>query len=162
MEYLGDWGTLIHEKNLKSKISCQTPFKWNILILRESEEAESSQASDEQAPQDDREGVLGNKFAPPATPKNEKRYSIVQYSIKNTRVSLLSYGLGPPMPFPCEMAPPLSVFRLPVCLACMLVHLIAGDSTETIYGILTIKPRPNLITSNREKTRRILGVWVDF
>ena len=25
--YLGAWGTLIHEKNLKSKISCQTPFK---------------------------------------------------------------------------------------------------------------------------------------
>jgi hypothetical protein len=27
MEYLGAWGTLIHEKNLKSKISCLTPFK---------------------------------------------------------------------------------------------------------------------------------------
>ncbi len=27
-EYLGAWGTLIHEKNLKSKISCQTPFKY--------------------------------------------------------------------------------------------------------------------------------------
>ncbi len=27
MEYLGAWGTLIHEKNLKSKILCQTPFK---------------------------------------------------------------------------------------------------------------------------------------
>jgi hypothetical protein len=27
MEYLGAGGTLIHEKNLKSKISCQTPFK---------------------------------------------------------------------------------------------------------------------------------------
>jgi hypothetical protein len=27
MEYLGAWGTLIHEKNLKSKIFCQTPFK---------------------------------------------------------------------------------------------------------------------------------------
>ncbi len=27
MEYLEAWGTLIHEKNLKSKISCQTPFK---------------------------------------------------------------------------------------------------------------------------------------
>ncbi len=27
MEYLGAWKTLIHEKNLKSKISCQTPFK---------------------------------------------------------------------------------------------------------------------------------------
>ncbi len=27
MEYLGAWGTLFHEKNLKSKISCQTPFK---------------------------------------------------------------------------------------------------------------------------------------
>jgi hypothetical protein len=27
MEYSGAWGTLIHEKNLKSKISCQTPFK---------------------------------------------------------------------------------------------------------------------------------------
>ncbi len=27
MEYLAAWGTLIHEKNLKSKISCQTPFK---------------------------------------------------------------------------------------------------------------------------------------
>jgi hypothetical protein len=26
MEYLGAWGLLIHEKNLKSKISCQTPF----------------------------------------------------------------------------------------------------------------------------------------
>ncbi len=27
MEYLWAWGTLIYEKNLKSKISCQTPFK---------------------------------------------------------------------------------------------------------------------------------------
>ncbi len=26
MEYSEDWWTLIHEKNLKSKISCQTPF----------------------------------------------------------------------------------------------------------------------------------------
>jgi hypothetical protein len=26
MKYLGAWGTLIYEKNLKSKISCQTPF----------------------------------------------------------------------------------------------------------------------------------------
>ncbi len=26
-EYLWAWGTLIHEKNLSSKISCQTPFK---------------------------------------------------------------------------------------------------------------------------------------
>jgi hypothetical protein len=29
MEYFGAWGTLIHEKNLKSKISCQTPFNVN-------------------------------------------------------------------------------------------------------------------------------------
>jgi hypothetical protein len=27
MEYLGAWGTLIHEKKLRWKISCQTPFK---------------------------------------------------------------------------------------------------------------------------------------
>ena len=27
LEYLGAWGTLIHEKKLRSKISCQTPFK---------------------------------------------------------------------------------------------------------------------------------------
>ncbi len=27
MEHLGAWGTLIHEKNLEPKISCQTPFK---------------------------------------------------------------------------------------------------------------------------------------
>jgi hypothetical protein len=27
MEYLGARGTMIHEKNLKSKISCQTSFK---------------------------------------------------------------------------------------------------------------------------------------
>jgi hypothetical protein len=26
MEYLWAWWTLIHEKNLSSKISCQTPF----------------------------------------------------------------------------------------------------------------------------------------
>jgi hypothetical protein len=26
MEYLGAWGTLIHEKKLTSKISCQTPY----------------------------------------------------------------------------------------------------------------------------------------
>jgi hypothetical protein len=31
MEYLGAWGTLIHEKKLRSKISCQTPFKQNNL-----------------------------------------------------------------------------------------------------------------------------------
>jgi hypothetical protein len=30
LEYLGVWGTLIHEKNLKSKISCQTPFNKNV------------------------------------------------------------------------------------------------------------------------------------
>jgi hypothetical protein len=30
MEYLGAWGTLIDEKNLKPKISCQTPFKVKI------------------------------------------------------------------------------------------------------------------------------------
>jgi hypothetical protein len=30
MEYLEAWGILIHEKNLKSKISCQTPFKESI------------------------------------------------------------------------------------------------------------------------------------
>ncbi len=29
MEYLGAWGTLIHEKKMRSKISCQTPFKLN-------------------------------------------------------------------------------------------------------------------------------------
>ena len=29
-EYLEAWGTLIHEKNLKSKISCQTPFKGSL------------------------------------------------------------------------------------------------------------------------------------
>ncbi len=28
IRYLGAWGTLIHEKNLNSKISCQTPFNW--------------------------------------------------------------------------------------------------------------------------------------
>jgi hypothetical protein len=27
VEYLWAWGTLIYEKNLSSKISCQTPFK---------------------------------------------------------------------------------------------------------------------------------------
>ncbi len=27
MQYLWAWGTLIHEKNLGSKISCQTPYK---------------------------------------------------------------------------------------------------------------------------------------
>ncbi len=31
MEYLGAWGTLIHEKKLRSKISCQTPFKGTVL-----------------------------------------------------------------------------------------------------------------------------------
>jgi hypothetical protein len=33
MEYLGAWGTLIHEKNLKSKISCQTPFNLTLNML---------------------------------------------------------------------------------------------------------------------------------
>ncbi len=32
MGYSGAWGTLIYEKNLKAKISCQTPFKI-ILVL---------------------------------------------------------------------------------------------------------------------------------
>jgi hypothetical protein len=31
MEYLGAWGTLIHEKNLKSKILCQTPYQEGVL-----------------------------------------------------------------------------------------------------------------------------------
>jgi hypothetical protein len=33
MEYLGAWGTLIHEKKLRSKISCQTPFKISKFFL---------------------------------------------------------------------------------------------------------------------------------
>ncbi len=34
MEYLGAWGTLINEKNLKSKSSCQTPsVEWAIFGL---------------------------------------------------------------------------------------------------------------------------------
>jgi hypothetical protein len=36
MENLGAWGKMIYEKNLKSKISCQTPFKgaqaWDIRL----------------------------------------------------------------------------------------------------------------------------------
>jgi hypothetical protein len=31
MEYWGAGGTLIHEKNLKSKLSCQTPFNLDIM-----------------------------------------------------------------------------------------------------------------------------------
>jgi hypothetical protein len=34
MEFLGALGTLIHEKNLKSKISCQTPFNSNSFSIR--------------------------------------------------------------------------------------------------------------------------------
>ncbi len=43
MEYLGAWGTLIHEKTMNSKISCQTPFNsifggrnnyWNSALVR--------------------------------------------------------------------------------------------------------------------------------
>jgi hypothetical protein len=34
MEYLEAWWTLIHGKNLKSKISCQTPFKGSKYIGR--------------------------------------------------------------------------------------------------------------------------------
>ena len=33
MEYLGAWGTLIHEKKLRSKISCQTPFKRRLVYV---------------------------------------------------------------------------------------------------------------------------------
>ncbi len=33
MEYLGAWGTLIHGKNLKSKISCQIPFNYRQLAI---------------------------------------------------------------------------------------------------------------------------------
>jgi hypothetical protein len=33
MEYLGAWETLIHEKNLKSKILCQTPFDKQLLKI---------------------------------------------------------------------------------------------------------------------------------
>jgi hypothetical protein len=33
MEYLGARGTLIHDENLISKISCQTPFKTYIFLL---------------------------------------------------------------------------------------------------------------------------------
>ncbi len=32
MVYSGALGTLIYEKNLKSKISCKTPFKYSIQI----------------------------------------------------------------------------------------------------------------------------------
>jgi hypothetical protein len=33
MEYWGAWGTLIHEKNLKSKISRQTPLKVLVFVV---------------------------------------------------------------------------------------------------------------------------------
>jgi hypothetical protein len=33
MEYLWAWGTLIHEKNLISKISCQAPFNVSVSDL---------------------------------------------------------------------------------------------------------------------------------
>jgi hypothetical protein len=45
MEYLGAWGTLIHEKKLRSKISCQTPFTgkrsdhWNFSFFELKENA---------------------------------------------------------------------------------------------------------------------------
>ncbi len=32
MEYFGAWETLIHEKKLRSKILCQTPFNYFIKI----------------------------------------------------------------------------------------------------------------------------------
>jgi hypothetical protein len=50
----------------------------------------------------------------------------------------------PPPPYPCEMAPPLSVFLLPVCIAHL--HSLAGegadgpksyDSTETLVLYFT-------------------------
>ncbi len=33
MEYLWAWGTLIHEKNLSSNISCQTPFNEKFVVV---------------------------------------------------------------------------------------------------------------------------------
>ncbi len=34
MGYSGAWGTQIYEKNLKAKISCQTPFNTQNGVLR--------------------------------------------------------------------------------------------------------------------------------
>jgi hypothetical protein len=50
MEYLEAWGTLIHEKNLKSKISCQTPFKgptWKVCRVTGTQGSGSEQSGAE-------------------------------------------------------------------------------------------------------------------
>jgi hypothetical protein len=41
MGYSGVRGTLIYEKNLKSKISCQTPFKRHYIVLCYSREIDT-------------------------------------------------------------------------------------------------------------------------
>jgi hypothetical protein len=34
MKYLGAWGSVIHEKKRKSKISCQTPFNVPVPVFK--------------------------------------------------------------------------------------------------------------------------------
>ncbi len=52
MGYSGVWGKLIHEKNFKLKVSCQTPFKFKfsfepkILTMRNSDYVETKQNGD--------------------------------------------------------------------------------------------------------------------
>jgi hypothetical protein len=41
------------------------------------------------------------------------------------KISVLSYALGPPTPFPVRNGSPPSVFLLPVCIA--RLHSLVGD-----------------------------------
>ncbi len=45
MDYSGAQGTLIHEKKLRSKISCQTPFKLELIVRSFTEETMHSHGS---------------------------------------------------------------------------------------------------------------------
>ena len=51
---MGAWGTLIHEKKLRSKISCQTPFKEAKTILEEAVKAKADADLDNNNILDDR------------------------------------------------------------------------------------------------------------
>jgi hypothetical protein len=53
---------------------------------------------------------------------------------------VLSYDLGPPPPFSSEMAPPLSVFLVPICMD--QLHSLAGEGAG---GLKSYDSRNTLI-----------------
>jgi hypothetical protein len=93
MGYSGARGTLIYEKNLKAKISCQTPFNYHIY----SEFRRTSKTFEGSLPKN----ILEKNIV---FWKRVSKYG--RLTVQSTTVYVLASELGPPTPSPaCECAP---------------------------------------------------------